>query len=357
MKLRTLAQRLMTACVVGVLALASSSRAQNTEQKQEPLRAPEKSTELGPEGRPVATLRLKDNTTVRGNATSYNGETQTLYFTTMDGRNLELNIDQLDARSVYLVNNGNVSKDNAQGQLLLGNFARDAGLWVHAMRHYEYAKKADPAMAPQVDKQIAILKQRAAQFGMDQANAAIERGDIEGASEWLTKIVQKLPDEPLAAEARKMLDQYYAQSHESRDDAVEASGGDLLTGELKRGKQYYDEMLERNKKGLTGKGGSAAIRDWEGAVSYGDRALKEIDKVAKSNKNPKVQETLDSYRKIVNDQIIEIRINVASYYMTRSSYNNALQEVNKALAIDKTNRDALAMRSRIENASSRGIFD
>ena len=41
--------------------------------------------------------------------------------------------------------------------------------------------------------------------------------------------------------------------------------------------------------------------------------------------------------------------------MTQSNYQKALGAVNKALSIDPKSQPALAMRSRVETASSRGI--
>ena len=45
---------------------------------------------------------------------------------------------------------------------------------------------------------------------------------------------------------------------------------------------------------------------------------------------------------------------MASHWTTRSSFNKALRQVNHALAIDSTSQAALSMRSRVEQASSRG---
>ena len=48
-------------------------------------------------------------------------------------------------------------------------------------------------------------------------------------------------------------------------------------------------------------------------------------------------------------------LNLASQFMSQTSLNRALSEVNAALALDPRNQAALAMRSRVEVASNRGF--
>ena len=48
----------------------------------------------------------------------------------------------------------------------------------------------------------------------------------------------------------------------------------------------------------------------------------------------------------VTDQMVELHLHIASVYSTRSSYNNALSEANKALALEPDNPSALPARAR-----------
>ena len=299
-----------------------------------------------------ATIKLKDGTSVTGRPTKYDGDIQTLYFTTDDGRELVFTMDQLDARSTYLVNRTIASEDDGPRQLAVANFARDAGLYAHSSRHYRWAEQADPSLKPEVEKQAAIMRQKAGDFGLAQAREAAQKGDMADAVKWLKRILEKLPNEPQAKEASRLLDQYYARSHESRDAELEAAAPDLLSTDLKVGKQAYDSMLEKNKKALQAGSGSGSKRLFEAAIKDGERAMKELDKVTKDRKDPAVQETLAGYRERLTEEIIQIYLSLASQYMTQTSYNSALQEVNKALALDPKSRDALAMRSQIQVASS-----
>ena len=112
-------------------------------------------------------------------------------------------------------------------------------------------------------------------------------------------------------------------------------------------------MIEKNEKGLMTDVGAKARREFEGAISEAERALRELDKFEKKNSNHAA--TIDGYRELIHDQIIEIRLNIASQYVVQSNYKKALSQVNQALAIDSEDPRALAMRARVENASSRGL--
>ena len=164
---------------------------------------------------------------------------------------------------------------------------------------------------------------------------------------------------PVAGEAQSLLQTIYKRELAGKTAAAPAAGtgtpADLLEGDLKKGKQYYDKMVEMTKAGLAeSRTGSKAVRQWDGAIKEGEKALKELDKADKKYTDPATVEFLKQCRSAVNEQIIETRLNLASLYMTRTSYNEAMSQTNQALALDSKNAQALAMRSRIENAAGSG---
>jgi len=201
-------------------------------------------------GHTQSTLKLADGSSVRGRGTRYDGDTETLYFHAEDGRDLKFTMDQLDGRTIYTVHHSVVPKDDGPKQLVLANFARDAGLYAHSNRHYRYAVRADPSLAAEVDRQVAIMHDKAGAYCMEQAEAAVRKSDDREAEKWLTRILQKLPDSPQAEQASRMLDKHYAKAHAMRDDRLEQAAPELLASDLKRGKRAYDDMIENNKKGL-----------------------------------------------------------------------------------------------------------
>jgi tetratricopeptide (TPR) repeat protein len=298
-------------------------------------------------------VKLKNGTPIKGEATSYDEATNSLNFKLEDGTTRTFKMDELDGRSVYLVNHSRVPKDDAVKQIRLANLARDVGLYAHAVRHYEYAAKADPSKKPEIEREVAVLKTKAATWAMQQVRSAQAKGDKAEAEKWLLKMVEKVPDTPEGKEAAAMLDQTYAAARAKREADAEAKADDKLKEDLQTGKKLYDNMVAKTQKGLTAKNsGGQAVNSFEGAANDGERVLKELDKVTKKYPDATTQATLAGYRKIVVDQLIETRLHLASVLTVRSSYNDALSQVNQALALDPKNEQAQAARVRVEQAAA-----
>lgn len=298
-------------------------------------------------------VKLKDGKFVKGEAVSYDEPSQTLNFKMEDGTSKGFKLDELDKRSVYLVNHSKVPKDDAAKQIRLANLARDAELFAHAMRHYGYAEKADPSKKADIDKERATLRQQAAAYGMRMAQEANAKGDKAGAEKWLLKIVEKVPDEPQAKEAAAILEQSYAKTRGEKEAKAQSKASEQLKKDLQPGKKNYDDMVRKTQEGLTAStSGSKSTSSWESAIGDGQRALSLLDKLVKKYPDAQTQETLGGYRAIVVNQIIEVHLHLASAYTTRSSYNDALAQVNKGLALDSGNEQCLAARARIEQAAS-----
>jgi len=303
----------------------------------------------------AAVLKLKNGTTVDCKVKGYDTATKTLSVTTAAGQDVRYTLDELDARSVYLVNASLVPKNDARAQFLVANFARDAGLYAHAMRRYGEAVKLDPAMKPAVETEVVKLKRTAAQYCIENARAAAAKNDMAGAEKWLKVLVQKLPDEPEAMQAAQLLDTHYAKVREAKVAAADQKASDALKKDVEQGKKRYSQMVEKTKLGLQARGGSEAENYYRGAIADGKAVMKEIDDIEKKYSDPKVKGQAAEYRSVVTEQLVEVYLNIASSLATRSDYQGAQKQVNEALALDPKNEQALSMRSRIEEYSSQGI--
>ena len=299
-------------------------------------------------------IKLADGKVITGDAIGYDEVGKVVTFRLSNGQEVKYELAQLDQRSVYQVTRSRVPNDNGKAQLTIGNYARDIGLYAHSARHYRNAVQADPSLKPEVDAEVQKLKQLAAPFCLDNARKAQERGDWKDAEHWVSILLEKMPDQPQAAEAKALLDEHYTRTRAAQQEKALKNAPDLQK-ELATGKKYYDSMVEKTKDGLTqDSAGTKAINQWQSGIKDGERALKELDKAEKKFTDAATRETLAGYRTIVNDQIIELHMHLASQYMVRTSYNKAAGEVNQALAIDPQNERALAMRSRIENEANDG---
>jgi tetratricopeptide (TPR) repeat protein len=298
-------------------------------------------------------IKLKNGDRMKGDAVVYDDDAKVLTFRTEDDVEHQLALDDLDGRSVYHVTRSKVSQDNGSGQLQLANYARDIELYAHAVRHYKYAARADPALQSEVDKQMAVLRSAAARWAMGRAQDGIKKKDMREAEKWLTAIIEKLPDEPEAAIAQAMLGEHHKVANAARDDELERKMTVALEADAKTARRYYDRMLDQRTKGLTGKS-SSAVSNFEGAIRDGKRASSELDKLMKKYSDPDTVEVLLGYQEIIQDVIVETHLHLASHYTTRTNYNKAQSEVNKVLAVDPSNLRALEARARIESAMNDG---
>jgi hypothetical protein len=302
-------------------------------------------------------IKLKSGKVLSGRATAYDDDRQILSFRTDDGQERQWPLDQLDSRSAYLVYASVIPKEDGKGQLQLANFARDAGLYEHAARRYGYAREADPALAADVEREVVQLRRVAAEFCLVHAKEAQQKGDEKEAQKWLAMLLERLPNEPQAAEAAAMVEAGYTREANARDDALEREHATLLEKDLKKGKQHYDSMIERTRDGLTARS-SIAEGLWKIAIIDGEVVLNEIERLAKKYPDdPRVQDGVVQYRQLTIEQMIEIHLHLASFYTTRSSLENAMREAKAALALDPKNSQALAARARIELASNEGLID
>ena len=300
-------------------------------------------------------LVLADGTRLEGKATAYDSSSETLTWQTTGGQSRSVKLSEMRPSTAYRVLKGQVPRENGDGQLQLANFARDIEYFAHAVRHYEYALKAAPALEGRIQAEVEVLKARAATWGMARAREEIAKGNLGAAEEWLTKIITKVPDTPEATQAKAMLDAYYDKVRADRTAAAEQAHADVLSKGLAGAKKAYDDMLAANKAALKDdKSGSKAVKSWEKAISSGERAAKELERFEKQNPTG-YGELLPTYRKAVDDELVQVHLHLASHWATRNSYNKALSYANKALAIDPSDEQALSLRNRIIDASSRGL--
>jgi tetratricopeptide (TPR) repeat protein len=303
----------------------------------------------------AATLKLKDGSTVNCKVKRYDTATKTLYVTTEDGRDAQYTMDQLDGRSVYVVNASLVPKNDAKAEFQVANFARDAGLYAHAMRRYNEAVKLDPSLKGAVDAEVAKGKHMAAQMCIDNAKKAVAKSDLAEAEKWLKALVEKLPDQPEAAQASELLEKHYAQRRADKVAKADAKAAESLRKDVEQGKKRYGEMVEKTKKGLQARGGSQAENLFRDALTDGKAVMKEIDDIERKYSDPDVRAQALEYRSIVTEQLVEVYLHLASQRATQSDYKGAQKEVNQALSLDPKNERALSMRARIEEYASQGI--
>ena len=155
-----------------------------------------------------------------------------------------------------------------------------------------------------------------------------------------------------------MVQQNYVREASARQEEAVKDNTEKLQNDLKKGKAAYDSMIEKTRDGLTARNATQASGLWKNALNDGNVVLKEIDRIVKKYPDDlQVQDGANRYRQLTVDQMVEVHMHLASQYTTRSSFNEAMREVNAALALSPRNEEALAARARIEQASNEGLIN
>ncbi len=116
----------------------------------------------------------------------------------------------------------------------------------------------------------------------------------------------------------------------------------------------HDQATYFLKQGLsTTRRMTTSRKHFRRALAFESRAQEAIDDLRKSiPRGDDFIGTISPIARGVKEQTIGIHLHIAHLYTARQSYNNAREWVNKALAIEPTNREVLATRARIELAIS-----
>jgi len=295
-------------------------------------------------------LYLASGTTVRGTPIADDGLSVELRMSDGSGRTYAYT--DLDPRSVYRLMKGRASRDDGAAQIEVGNYARDHGYYAHARRHYDQALAADRELGARVEHELGILRERAAGEELAKARTALSKGETGAAEEHLATVLKEFPGERAAESAAAMLNDIHA-----REATMTRSAPDLeveVAADFDKVREYYDRGVEENRKGLlASKNQSRALRHFDSALKNTQKARQEIGGVMKSNEDsPAHRRAADDWERRSLDLVIDVDLNMASIYMTRESFNSALERVNHAIAVDPANQEARNMRARIEVAAS-----
>ena len=255
---------------------------------------------------------------------------------------------QVDLRRAAL------AEDDLAGMLGLATFALDSGLVDDSRRELQFmahaAAAAGTPLSPELrasalDLTNRIITELCAAGKVGEARTGVRRlltkrgGDLTDADR--TRLMDTLDEGIAAKEAAE------AAEREARADA-------RATAELERKlapirKDVENGQAYRRKGLLESKSQSKSRRDLKKAVSSFDRARKGAAKLAKSAAGDEVlgAELAD----LAEDAYAgwhDCLLSLASLSLSTGQFNDAMASVNKVLADAPKDREALAMRSRIE---------
>jgi tetratricopeptide (TPR) repeat protein len=305
---------------------------------------------------------LKDGAVIKGRVTEDDGKKIVVQLS-LDGEGSgtgNYTYDQLAPSTIYRLRLARIPRGDAKEQLALATYAFDSGLWDDARLSYVLAEAADKKAGGALKPQIDALVERAAPVAMQMAQKDVDAQRPMTAERRLSRILLYLPECPEAEKARAMLAEIQKKVADEREKKRLAEVAEEARERAKEilapVKARYDVARALVRDALSAKNRQTysiqtfrdAIANFEGV--RGDLAQLMRDQGPKSD----FAAHLPSWDKMVKNDIVDTYLHLASLYFGRSSLIDAQREVNAALAVDPKNSEALAMRGRLEVASSEG---
>ena len=268
--------------------------------------------------------------------------------------------DQLAPQTIFRLRLARTPRTDAKEQLALATYAFDNGQWDDARLSFFLADAADKKEGGTIRKDLDALVERAAPVAMQMAEKDVEAGRItplKRASRASSSTSPRVPRPTRRGRCsrrssrRRMDEREKKRLAEVAEDKRERA--QEIMGPIKK---RYEAAQALVREGLNNtRRQTQAIQTFRDAIANFEGVRKDLARTLE-NQGPKSDFAAHfaSWDKMVKNDIIETRLNLASIYFVRSSLQDAGGEVNAALALDSENSDALAMRGRLEVASSEG---
>lgn len=313
----------------------------------------------------LGTYLLESGQQIRGRIAAIEGKEVKLKVPIGGGHYLQrIAFDRFTAPSRYRIRRALSRDDSAQDHVELAKFAVEVGLPAVAKRELgrarELAKNHD--LAPELDAAIA---ESGAELLLKLAGQMLDKGRLTQARRYVSLIFVRYPDSRVASrkdallkildDASERIAAGRAAEKKRHADSVRAKKRDKLIASVEK---HVRSGIDANRKGLlASKSVSRAKALFLRALRHYDRARLTASRELRKNANDRdLQEALGDVVARADSSSIEALLNVASLSTIRGSFNQALGYVNRILASDPRNRDALDMRARIEIAANQPIY-
>jgi len=259
-------------------------------------------------------------------------------------------VDQIEPVSFYLVRYDAVYGD-AKGMVELGKYCLDHGESARARDLFEAAHGLDPSLEGIDDLKSDSHEASAAEL-LAKAQAEQAAGKPYEAWTTLQDCIRNFGATPSAQKAKDLVQDYYAAyqgryvvTQAEEDAGAEKGHLDEVNKVLARAAKKASEAMGEKNLGESLRGQKEAVKEYE-------HAIHELDGMAKEfAKDSDFQQTVANAREGAVDGAVQAHLNAAGILITQTSYQQAMEQANQALAIDPDNTSVQSMRTRIETCA------
>ena len=303
-------------------------------------------------------LLLKDGRSIQGRVIAEDPDSVTVSLA-LDGPGRAVQViayADLHPRTVYRLRLGRPEARTAKGQLDLAELALAQGLFEASRRHFARAGALDTACEDAATDGIARVRRSAAESLLGRARELAAANAPLDASKELGRLLQDYPDEAAAEEGRKL----FSTLAPAREEAERKRVAEATARADEERREAVSPAAAAHARGvkhvtlglLATKNHAVAVQHFKDALRACEQGLATLRKLAQERPaDTALAGIVASMDTRITAHLVETDLHLASLYLVRQTPREALAWANRALALDPENREALAMRARIETAA------
>ncbi|HVQ25020.1 MAG TPA: hypothetical protein VMV01_07580 [Planctomycetota bacterium] len=309
---------------------------------------------------------------------SYSGKVlsddgSTVEIETAGGAKVKVPYDALTPKTQYQLKKARTG-DDAKSQVALAEWCVTKTLYEEARTAFRKALAADATMADEINAKVVVARKTAADELLARGKSLKASGNLKESRRVLSLLVNELPLEEAATEARTLLADDATQRKQTSlsakpvaaakgggaggDDVPLRANGEPFSDATRKLFQpvidSYRKMLDETQDGLRN-GGSSGIKDFEQALKEGDKIRKTLEKVRPQGSDEEIGEALTLADSKLEEADVDVRINLVDCYLMRTSYNQASDVVKQGLVQYPKNEQLRQQMNRVTSASADGI--
>ena len=259
----------------------------------------------------------------------------------------------VDPHSFYIIRSHAIGTKDASAHVVLGKYCIANGLYTRARNQFIAAMKLDKSLVDQLTPLMGQCRDGTSGLILNRALAAKAEGKPHEAYRLSIEAIRHYGDTKGGEEARKLHDSLHTEMEQKR--IAEAAARELKEGEhaLAPIQEELQRAAAENKAGLQAREQSQQLHAFEKAEKSYDHILGQLDRIQKEHSHSdQLAQEIESARDGVKSSLIEVRLNHGSVLLTRSDFQGALKEANKALAVDPDSGAAKSFCARVESSSA-----
>lgn len=308
-------------------------------------------------------ILLNSGSGIEGEITSVDQESMKVK--TEDGKNITLLRGAVDPHFYYSAWKERMEQ-TAENHLRVAVFAFENGLFNQARSQYRQAQRKDKELVKKFEEEIVPeIKEGVAEKLLAMAQAAVAAKDYRRAETIASKLLTRLENTAAAAEARDLIASVHLWEmdndqqrlakrlarHLPKDEAKAVRDRDRIVNRTAPIERRLDTARRSMTRGLRETSATRSRGHFRSAAKEFERQVKALDKLIEdAGEDTALVEYLNGLREIGVREGVDAWIAAGNVDLSRSSFQNALEAGNNALALDAESAKAQKFVAEVRQA-------